>query len=281
MFFIPDSFIDELIGEDLGLIDVTTEAMGVGGVPGVIECFPKRGCTVAGIEEAAKVFGRVGLKPEVLCGSGYELAAETIIMRVEGGADQLCAVYKVAQNIMEYASGIATRCAQMVRNARKASPHIEVAVTRKHFPGTKRLSVSSALAGGASVHRLGLYDSVLVFDQHRVFTGDTAGFLPIVKQMADRLPEKKIAVEANSPEEAIAFADAGADVVQCDKFSVEELNWLVPRLREINGNLKILSAGGMNADNAFGYAATGVDVLVTSWVYFGKPEDIKMKFSAK
>jgi molybdenum transport protein len=281
MSFIPDSFIDELIGEDLGLIDVTTEAMGISGIPGVIECFPKRGCKAAGIEEAARVFSRAGLKPEVFCKSGDSLAAATIIMRVEGDAAPLCAVYKVAQNIMEYASGIATRCSDMIRNARKASPHIEVAVTRKHFPGAKRLSVMSAIAGGASVHRLGLYDSILVFDQHRVFTGDTEGFTPIIKRMASRFPEKKIAVEANSPEEAISFAEGGADVVQCDKFPAETLTELVPRLRAINGSLKILSAGGMNADNAFEYAATGVDALVTSWVYFGKPEDIKMKFSAK
>jgi molybdenum transport protein len=281
MQFIPEAFIDGLIEEDLGVTDVTTEAMGIGDRRGGIECFPARGCVVAGVEMAARIFERAGLSAEVFCKSGDRLAAGAVVMKVQGEAWRLCAVYKAAQNIMEYSSGIAGRCADMLRNARRASPGVEVSVTRKHFPGAKRISLAAAMAGGASIHRLGLYDSILVFDQHRVFTDGVRGFIPLINKMAERFPEKKIAVEANSPDEAIEFAQAGADVVQCDKFTPEIVASLVPRLRAINPRLKILAAGGVNADNAFDYAAAGADVLVTSWPYFGKPEDIKMKFDAR
>ncbi|MDR1944233.1 MAG: ModD protein [Synergistaceae bacterium] len=280
MFFIPDSFIDNLISEDLHIFDLTSEALRIGG-EGEIECFPKRACVVAGLEEAARVFRRVGARAELFRKSGDWLDGGTICMKAQGSADQLHAVYKVAQNIMEYSSGIATRCAEMLRNARRASPGIEVSVTRKHFPGSKLLSLKAALAGGASPHRLGLSDSILVFDQHRVFTGGSEGFIQMIRKMAARFPERKIAVEASDPDEAFAFASAGADAVQCERFSSEELCGLVRRLRDANLDVKILAAGGINADNAYDYAASGVDVLVTSWVYFGKPEDIKMKFTVK
>ena len=115
-----------------------------------------------------------------------------------------------------------------------------------------------------------------MFDQHRIFADD---FIPLLKKMAARFPEKKIAVEAASIEEALAFAEAGADIVQCERFTPVDLTVLVTKLRAEKPSVKILAAGGINADNSREYAATEVDVLVTSWVYFGKPEDIKMKFS--
>ena len=281
MFFIPDSFIEGLAAEDLGIMDVTTEALGIGDAKGALECFPKRRCVVAGVEEAARVLGVCGARADALRESGSELEPGTVFLRAEGTAGGLHASYKAAQNIMEYSSGIATRCAAMVKNARLASRRVEVSVTRKHFPGTKQLSLKAALSGGASVHRLGLSDSILVFDQHRVFMGGNEGFAARVSEISRRFPEKKIAVEAGSPEEALLFAEAGADVVQCERFEPGLLKLLVPKLREINPNIKILAAGGINADNAYDYAASGVDVLVTSWVYFGNPEDIKMRFLAQ
>jgi molybdenum transport protein len=278
MFFIPDSFIEGLVAEDLGIMDATTDALGIGNARGAVECFPKRCCVVAGIEEAARAFELTGARAEIIRKSGSQLEPGAVFLRAEGSAGSLHASYKTAQNIMEYSSGIATRCAAMIKNAREASPDAEVSVTRKHFPGTKFLSLKAALSGGASIHRMGLSESILVFDQHRAFTGNAepAG---LVKKMSLRNPEKKIVMEAGNEEEAVLFAQAGADVIQCERFDPETLKRVVPRLRAINPGVKVLAAGGINAGNAYDYAASGIDVLVTSWVYFGMPEDIKMRFS--
>ena len=281
MFFIPDRFIEDLMAEDLHIMDVTTEALGIGNETGVIECFPKRDCVAAGVEEACRVFAAAGADAEIIHGNGSEIEAGTVFLRAQGTAGSLHASYKTAQNIMEYSSGIATRCRAMVTNARRASPDIEVSVTRKHFPGAKLLSLKAALSGGASIHRLGLSDSILVFDQHRTFTGGNEGFVKLVEKISRRFPEKKIVAEAGDFEEAVIFAQAGVDVIQCERFKTETLRALTPQLRDISPRVKILAAGGVNADNAYDYAATGVDALVTSWVYFGKPEDIKMRFSAR
>ena len=260
-------------------MDLTVDALGIEDRPGCVECFPKEDCVIAGVEEAARIFRAVGALAEEVRPSGSRLPAGTVCLRAEGTAGRLHAVYKAAQNVMEYASGIATRTAGVVRNARAASPSVEVAVTRKHFPGTKHLSVRAALAGGATVHRLGLSESILVFDQHRAFM-DEAEFLSAIPRMAARFPERRIMAEAGSVEEAVRFAEAGVQVIQCERFSPDALRECAERVRRIQPGVRISAAGGINADNAADYAAAGADVLVTSWVYFGRPQDVKMKFSA-
>ena len=276
MFYVPDSFIEELIKEDLQFMDLTVLSMGIEEVPGLIECFPKQGCVLAGVEIEARVFEKAGARAEVLLPSGSQAAAGQLCLRAQGTAGAIHAVYKTAQNVMEYSSAIATRTAAMLERAVKVNPNIHICVTRKHFPGGKLLSLKAALAGGASPHRLGLSDSVLVFDQHRCFVDD---FLKVLPRMREKLPEKLIAVEADTPAEGLAFARAGADIVQCERFAPDELAQFVKDARAENCRVKITIAGGVNADNAAEFAAAGIDAIVTSWPYFGKPQDIKMKIS--
>lgn len=278
MFFIPDIYLENLIKEDLHILDVTTMALGIEDIPARLDCFPKSDCVVAGLEEAARIFRMLGAEAEDLHHSGQEVAAGEVCLRVKGKAGALHAVYKLAQNIMEYSSGIAGRCRRMVRNARAVNPGVEVAVIRKHFPGTKLLALKACLDGGASIHRLGLYDSILVFDQHREFMGGNDGFLRTVQDIRRRYPEKKVCAEVDSPEEALSFAQAGVDVVQCERFAPDVLAQCLKELRAVNPAIVVSVAGGVNEASAAEYAATGVDILVTSWVYFGKPDDIKMKF---
>jgi molybdenum transport protein len=279
MFYIPDSYLETLIEEDLPFLDLTTGALGIEQVPAVLDCVPKRDLVPAGVEEAARLFRLAGAQVELLQPEGARVAGGTAVLRARGRAGQLHAVYKQAQNIMEYASGIAGRCSRMLAQARKAAPDIELSVTRKHFPGTKRLSIKAALAGGASIHRLGLSDSILVFDQHRVFLDGASAFLELLPEMRRKFPEKKIAAEAASPAEALDYVKAGVDVIQCERFKPEELRSCVPAMRALNPRIKIAAAGGLNETNAAAYAASGVDILVTSWVYFGPPEDVAMRFA--
>ena len=280
MFYIPDSYLESLIEEDIHLMDATTAALGIENTRGSVECIAKRECTAAGIEEASRVFELAGARTAVKAHDGARVREGSALLEAHGTAGQLHAVYKVAQNIMEYASGIATRTAALVENARSVSSHIEVCVSRKHFPGTKRISLKAALTGGARVHRAGLSDSILVFDQHREFL-DSNELIPMISNMKKIFPEKKIAAEADTPEEALSYAKAGVDIVQCERFNPKDLQIVAHDAKKIARGVTISAAGGINADNAAIFAATGVDILVTSWPYFGKPEDIKMKFSRR
>ena len=128
--------------------------------------------------------------------------------------------------------------------------------------------------------RLGLSDSLLVFDQHRVFTGGLDGFAARVSECRKAFPEQKLGAEVATPEEALLLARAGIDSIQCERFTCADLEETVRGVKAVNAAVQVLAAGGVTGENAEAVAATGVDVLVTTWAYFGKPADIKMVVSA-
>jgi len=206
--------------------------------------------------------------------SGSMVDAGVPILTASGSASSLHAGWKVAINLLEYASGIATRTRTIVNSARQVNPGITVLTTRKLFPGTKKVALKAIMAGGALPHRIGLSDSILVFRQHTAFMGGLDSFLDTVAALKDKAPEHKIIVEAETAEEALKIASAGVDVVQVDKLLPERLSLLVQQIRQLRPDVKISAAGGINSENAAAYAATGVDMLVLSSVYFGKPADI-------
>jgi len=178
--------------------------------------------------------------------------------------------------MVEYASGIATRTRRIVEAARAEAPDIAVACTRKNFPGTKEISVKAVLAGGAQMHRLGLSETLLVFPEHAAFLEGAPDFHGLKR----RYPEKKLVVEVSSMEEALAAAEAGADVLQLEKLPPEAVREVVRRVSSLPSRPLVAAAGGINEANAAVYATTGCAVLVTSAPYFAGPADVKVIISA-
>jgi molybdenum transport protein len=112
----------------------------------------------------------------------------------------------------------------------------------------------------------------LVFAQHRAFLPDLDAAQLVARAKAHS-PEKFVLIEAESADDALVAARAGADGVQLDKMSPEQLTALVPQLRALQPRLTINAAGGIRPDNAAAFAASGVDVLVTSSLYNAKAAD--------
>lgn len=276
MFAVTDEVLTSLWREDCPLADVTVQALGIGGEAGRMTCFPKKSGFVFGIDWAARMFELAGAEVMFKGDDGRLYDAGEVALDVAGSAASIHSVYKAAQTVMEYASGIAGRAHAMVLEAQAGNPKAKVAVTRKHFPGTKGISLAAAVAGGAVIHRTGLSDSVLIFDQHRVFVDDVEAALA---RAIEAEPEKKIAIEADDEAEALRFAKAGCDILQLDHFTPEAVKATVAALKAVNPKVLLLAAGGVNVTNARAYAAAGADVLVTSSVYFGAPFDIKMKMA--
>ena len=154
------------------------------------------------------------------------------------------------------------------------NPRIQVVTTRKGFPGTKELSIKAVVSGGGLPHRLGLSESVLVFPQHVTFVGGMDNLLAQMDDIRAMACEHKVFVEVETVEEAVRVCKAGADGIQFDKIDPTVLSEAVKMLRDLNPNLVILAAGGINEGNAADYARAGIDAIVTSAVYFGKPADI-------
>ncbi len=276
MLHAPLSFLESLLSDDCPYEDLTTEGLGIGRRIGRVIAAPKAEGIVAGIGIAAQLFELRGVRTKILAEDGAALAAGEPALEAEGSAEALHAVYKTAQNVMEYASGIANRTAAMTAAARAENSAVQVALTRKHFPGAKLISYAGALAGGGIIHRFGLSDSILVFDQHRVFCSDSD---EAIRRLIASAPERKVAVEADSPEEALHFVQLGIHIIQCERFEPEQLERFVREAKTANPALIVNAAGGVTAENAAAYARAGADVLVTSWPYFGRPFDIKMRFA--
>jgi len=271
---IPDSEIERFIEEDVPYGDLTTNLLGFGEQKGEILFTTREKTVVCCTEEAARVLQKCGAEVLFTLPSGTTADPGTPILKAEGTAAALHAGWKVAMNLLEYASGIATRTGTIVERARKANPYINVVTTRKSFPGTKKIAIRAIMAGGAFPHRLGLSESILVFSQHTTFLGGLDAFLETIPYLKKSAPEQKILVEADNAEEALRIAAAGADVVQLDKMPTGELTALVAEIRGRFPGVAISAAGGINGDNAANYAATGIDIIVLSSVYFGKPADI-------
>ena len=136
------------------------------------------------------------------------------------------------------------------------------------------MTIKAVLAGGGMPHRLGLSETVLVFDKHLLFCGGIDGFVERFDALRARVPEKLITVEVESIADAVKLARAGVDAVQLDKLPAAELARAVRAIKEASPRCKVLAAGGITPDNAAEHAAAGADVLVTSAVFFGKPADI-------
>ena len=269
-----DSDIERLIEEDLPYGDLTTHLLGIGESSGRI-IFPTReDTTLCCTEEAARVLQKCRTTVTSCLPSGTKLAPGMQFLVAQGTARSLHAGWKVALNLLEYASGIASRTRRIVEKARAVNPALSVVTTRKSFPGTKKISIKAITAGGALPHRLGLSETVLVFRQHTAFLGGLEAFLGTVSGLRSRARETKIIVEADDSAEALLVALSAADIVQLDKMAPAELAGAVSAIRRANPNILISAAGGINESNAAEYAATGIDIIVLSSVYFGKPADI-------
>ena len=272
--YITDSDIEHFIEEDVPYGDLTTHLLGIGDRRGKIVYSTREETTLCCTEEAARLLNKVGAETTHMLASGTFVPAGTDFLEAHGKAEALHVGWKAALNLLEYASGVASRTARIVKAARVVGPDITVVTTRKSFPGTKKIVIKAIMAGGALPHRLGLSETILVFRQHTAFLGGLQEFLKSIPQLRDRAKETKIVVEASDVDEALQIAQTDADVVQVDKADIRALSELVNKIRSTNPQIRISAAGGINESNAAHYAATGVDIIVLSSVYFGKPSDM-------
>ena len=227
-------------------------------------------------EEAARVLQHLGAEVESLVPSGEHVAAGTILLVAVGPAGALHKAWKVCLNLLDHCSAVATKTHNLVSAAKSANPACEVLTTRKSMPGVKDLLTKAATAGGAFPHRLGLSETVLVFDNHTRLMGGFDAFLEALPSLRSKCIEKKLFVEADA-DQARALARAGVDGIQFDKIPADELAALVAELRAINPHCTLIAAGGINAKNAAAYAATGVDGLATTAPFSAAPLDMSAR----
>ncbi|WP_101721763.1 ModD protein [Eggerthella timonensis] len=278
MLRLSDARIDGFIAEDVPYVDLTCAVLGIGDEPGEMAYFTREDCVLAGSNVVRRIMGKLGCDVVEARRDGDRVAAGEAFFVVRGAAVDLHAAWKVCLNVFDHLSAVATKTRAMVDAAHAANPRCEVLTTRKSMPGAKDLLTEAVMAGGAFPHRLGLSETVLVFDHHLTFFGGFDAFVEQLPAIKARCIEKKLFVEADA-ERARVLARVGVDGIQVDKVPPNELAPLVRELREIDRHLTLVAAGGVNPQNAGAYAATGVDGLATTAPFAAKPLDMSVRMS--
>ncbi|MDR3369518.1 ModD protein [Rhodoferax sp.] len=269
-----DAYLQSLLHDDAPHGDLTTHTLGIGPQAAQLTFRARQPMTVCATEEACRLFELAGAHALLVVPSSTSVAAGDVLLQAQGTAASLHRAWKVAQTLVEWTSGIATATAAIVA----AANGVAVACTRKNTPGTKALSVKAVKAGGGIMHRLGLSESMLVFAEHRLFLN--ASPADTLQRLRQAQPEKKLAVEVADVAEAVLWAQAGADVLQLEKFTPDAVAACRQALRDspTTPHPLLAAAGGIRADNAAAYVAAGADFLVTSSPYWAPPKDVQVTF---
>lgn len=273
---LSDSYLLGFLSDDCPFSDLTTEGLGIDETPAQLSFVARHDMTVCGIEEAVRLFELSGAGARHLVVSGSPASAGTQLLAANGSGGALHRTYKMAQTLVEILSGIATAARAIVTAAQAENPRCRVACTRKHMPGMKQHALRAIEAGGAVPHRLGLSDYVLVFEEHRALLDENTPLDACFSRLKASAPERKLAAEATELRDVIAFTKAGADIVQVDKMSPEQVAEAKRALLLAVPGVLLAAAGGINPTNAGAYAKAGADILVTSSPYYAQPRDVKV-----
>ena len=257
---LEDRLIDLSFAEDIGDGDHTTLCCIPEDAMGKSHLLIKEDGILAGVEVAKKVFARFDpdMQVEVLMGDGSRVKKGDIAMIVSGRIRSLLQTERLMLNIMQRMSGIATMTNRYVE--RLKGTHTRVLDTRKTTPGMRMLEKQAIKIGGGVNHRIGLFDMILLKDNHVDFSG---GIANAINRCHAYLKEKgldlKIEIEVRSFDEIRQVMEVGGvDRIMLDNFSVENTRKAVEM---IGGKYETESSGGITFDTIRDYAECGVDFV--------------------
>ena len=268
--------VQAALAEDIGGGDVTTLALVPEDSFVTAVMVARESLVMAGVDLALAAFQqvdeRVEFGIEVLDGQNGVLGQA--LLRVQGPTRALLTAERTALNFLQRLSGVATLTAQFVGQV--AGTRAQILDTRKTTPGWRALEKYAVACGSGTNHRMGLYDRVLIKDNHLVaLDGEIAA---AVARAREASPELKIEVEADTVEQARAAADAGADIVLLDNMNCDELR---EAIEQIDGRAKTEASGDVTLETVRGIAETGVDFISVGALTHSAPAvDIAFDFDS-
>ena len=269
------------LAEDIGRGDVTTQATIAPGTMSSARFVARQAGVVAGLPIAALTFALLdpAVQFETLTPDGSSVAAGETLARVTGDAAALLTGERTALNFLGRLSGIATLAAQCV--AEVAGTRARVVDTRKTTPGLRLLEKYAVRMGGASNHRAGLDDGILIKDNHIAAAGGLT--LAVQRARAHASHLLKIEVECDREEQVREAIAAGADAILLDNMTPDQLRHAVALIRERAPAITIEASGNIGADPAklAAVAATGVDLISLGALTHSAPNfDVALDFES-
>ena len=242
--------------EDIGAGDVTTENFIPQGEIKTARLVAKEEGVVAGLPVVEMVFKRFdeNFKWNEILKDGTKVVPGDIIAEFTGTYRALLSGERIALNFLQRMSGIASYASQFVKMTEGTK--VEILDTRKTLPGYRHLDKYSVKMGGASNHRFGLYDMVMIKDNHIQIAG---GIKPAVEAIRKRIPMSiKIEVETTSIKQVKEALEAGADIIMLDNMSNETMTEAVGI---IDGRAKVEASGNMTLERIAEVSKTGIDYI--------------------
>lgn len=269
-------FISAALAEDIGHGDITSLLI-IGEETARADIIAKEGFILAGMPFVAEVFQIVdsAISTDISFEEGAQVSAGDIIAHISGRAKSLLAGERVALNLLQHLSGIATAASEFVDKIKDLP--VRIVDTRKTKPGMRVMEKYAVTVGGAANHRFGLYDGILIKDNHIKVAGG-------VKQAINRARKAphllKIEVEVKDMDELMDAIDAEADVIMLDNMPVDLMQRAVRAVRSRDARIVIESSGNVNLENVRAIAETGVDIIsVGAITHSARAVDISMKIS--
>lgn len=265
--------IEEALFEDIGPGDITSEAVIPDEASATAEIIAKQDLVLAGIIISREVFRK--LDPWVqftpLAHDGDKVPSGSIIAQVQGRTRALLAGERVALNIVQHLSGIATHTAKFVEVLKGS--RAEILDTRKTLPGLRALEKYAVRMGGGRNHRFGLYDGILVKDNHIAAAGGIIKAMAGIRKKVH--PLLKIEVEVKTLDEVREALAAGATMLLLDNMPP---NLMKQAVNIVDGKVLVEASGNVTLENIKAIAATGVDFISSGSLTHSAPAaDISMK----
>lgn len=263
--------------EDVGPGDVTVQALVPPGTRAAARITAKGPGVLSGTAPAAAVFACMDPAPavEVLRPDGSTLSPGEAVMAAEGEAAALLTAERTALNFLQHLSGVATLTRRFVHAVE--GTRARILDTRKTLPGLRLLEKAAVRHGGGENHRLGLYDMVLIKDNHLALTGEAEEVRAVRAAVARALrsvaPGMKVQVEVTSFSGAIEAGRAGAHLVLLDNMTLSEMAAVVRAFEETFGEGRPLveASGGVTLETVHAVAQTGVDRISVGMLTHSAP----------
>ncbi len=252
------------LNEDIGRGDITTEAFVQAGRQATAKIVARQRGIVAGTKTAAAVFRRVNrkIKIRIIRHDGCAVAPGQPIIELRGSARSILKAERVALNFLQHLCGIATLTRKFVEAA--GNKPVQILDTRKTTPGLRLLEKAAVLAGGGTNHRFGLFDMVLVKDNHLVAGARLSSLAKTIERIRKRHPRIRIEVEADHLDQVRDLLQiANVDVILLDNMTPGEMRKAVAYRKKLRrgGAAKFEASGGVNLTNVRQIAAIGVDYI--------------------
>jgi nicotinate-nucleotide pyrophosphorylase (carboxylating) len=266
--------IDRYLQEDVGKDgDITSDALFTNETARAF-IIAKEACVVAGLEEAQQVFTKMHAKALLLVRDGTTVRKKTPVLEIRGSAKAILKGERLALNFIGRMSGIASETQGLVDRCRKINPTVTIAATRKTTPGFRTYEKKAVILGGGEPHRYGLYEWVLIKDNHLKLIGSVETALQRVHRKA---PRKIIEIEVENEKDALSAAKGNADVIMLDNIPPRKGSAIARKIRQINPHILIEVSGGITGDNIIRYASYADRISLGALTHSVKNKDFSLE----